>query len=182
MKKLISGGIFVFAFAVVALFSSSFASAQTTTTTPTTPTPAQIARCTLAQTRLTTLFTKVEASQKAQTAIFNGVSTKLDTYVDSAKANGFDTTALVKAQTDTKTKLTTYTEKATAYTAALTAAKAINCQTAEATFAPSIVTVRAALLATRLASLDAKKTYKESVVPALKAYAAWLTEQAKVTE
>lgn len=169
MKKLISLGVLVIAVTVSVVIGSSYAQAEEIR-----PTQAQ---CTTAQERLTARITRVEAAKTAQTKVYTGLQTKLETLVSSATQNEYDTTALVAAQEAFTAKIAVYTEKTAAYSSALLAVKNAACSTTNTEFVKAVTDARTALAAARTATNDVRAAFRGAVITELKNYATWLKEQ-----
>lgn len=185
MKKLIISSTFVFALVLSAIFSGGFVSAQTTTDT-TSGEKSTARRCTVAHPRLQERVTRITTLKTKQQTTYTTVSDRVQKIVTSASDNGYDTAALLSANSNLVTKIRTYTEKVEAYNTALKATATAACATTpgDGEYATSLLAARTALIEARTASADVRSTFKNEVVPALKDYAAWLKDKAttKTTE
>ena len=168
MKKTIT--LIVLA-AVVAITGLSFGPTVNAVSTVT------AARCTVASARLDTQIAKVAAATTTQTAAYAKVKTTVDNLVTSAKAAGYDTTAMVAASVAVQAKVTVYTTAATTYSADLASTKALSCGDSDGAFTTSLTTARTDLVAVRTAAVDVRTAVKDSVIPALNGYVAWLKVQ-----
>jgi hypothetical protein len=135
------------------------------------------ARCTVANARLDTRITKVSTATAAHTAAYTKVQTTLDGLITSAKAAGYDTTPMDAASAALQAKITTYTTAAAAYSSDLTATKGLSCGDSDGTFTTSLTTARTDLAAVRTAAVDVRTNVKDTVIPALNGYIAWLKTQ-----
>lgn len=175
MKKLLTLGVLAIVLALSAIIVAPVTQAQSTTTLT-------AAQCAAAQARLTVRITKVEAVKTAHTSVYTQIQTKLATIVDNATEKGYDTTALAKASADLTTKITAYTDKSAAYSAALLAAKDTACTSTNAEFIAAIAKARIALAEARVATLEVRSTIRGDVKNELKAYGTWLKENATTEE
>lgn len=175
MKKILTGGLVLLALTATSLFPLSSVYAQTVAS--------ESARCKIATSRLDLRITNVEKVKTTQSALYNETKSKVDTFVTSATDAGYDVAKLTTARDSVKTKIDTYIEKATAYSAALTTAKSLTCGESDGAFTTAVASARTALVATRTAAIDVRTTFKQQVVPALNDYAAWLKlQKANTTE
>ncbi|MEO6109971.1 MAG: hypothetical protein ABIP50_03115 [Candidatus Saccharimonadales bacterium] len=187
VKKLVSIAAFVVLGLVVTLLAP-YASAQTTptegeTTPPTTTTEATpSARCTAIKKNLATRLTKVDIAKTAQVKVYEAEQTKIDTLLTTASTAGYDVTALTTAQGVVKAKITTFNDKATVYSTALTTAQNTECMSDETAMKKAVVDARTALVAVRTASQDVRVAFKDSVITALKDYIVWLKTQTNSRE
>ena len=178
MNKIITLSLTAIFVTLALIVTAPFTSAQTPTTEPTETTENdQSTRCNIAQARLNTRITQVDKAKVTQIATYTTLQGKLAKLLTSAEANSYDTTELLAAQTAVKAKVEVYTQKATGYANLLMSTKNLSCGESSGAFASSLVNARAALTETRTAALDARTTFKEKAIPALKAYATWLKTQ-----
>ena len=166
MKKVIHSGLIAIALVISGVAVASYPAGAVELT--------QAVRCNVAQARLTTRITKVDAIKATQAKVYTDIQTKVDGYVTSAKTAGYDTTALAKASADLKTTLDAYTTKADTLSKDLTAAKNLSCGTDNAPFVAAIVTTRTDLTSVRTATKDVRTSIQTLAIPALKDYATWL--------
>jgi len=180
VNKIITLSLTAILVTLALIVSAPLTSAQTPTTEPaetTTTESDQSTRCNIAQARLNTRITQVDKAKVTQAATYTTLQGKLAKLVASAETSGYDTAELLAAQTAVKAKVEVYTQKATAYANILMSTKNLSCGESSGAFASSLVNARAALTETRTAALDARTTFKEKAIPALKAYATWLQTQ-----
>jgi len=175
VKKILSLGILAIVFAMTAFVVAPATHAQTATA----PTAAQ---CAVGQTRLIARITKAEAVKTAHTNVYTNIQTRLATLVDNATRNAYDTATLETAVSNFDTKVTTYIDKSAAYSAALLAAKDTACTATNAEFITAVAAARAALVEARTATAEVRSAFRADVVKELKAYAAWLKENATTEE
>jgi hypothetical protein len=162
----------------VGIMSAPLANAQTTTPTE----KNQSIRCSIAQARLNTRITRVDAVKQTHTEKYTTLQTRFDALVTAAEETEYDTTALKAAQTAVTDKITSFTDAAGAYTAALLATKNLSCGESNSAFATSLLASREALIEARSASSDVRQTFREQALPALKDYATWLKDNTNIQD
>jgi hypothetical protein len=172
VKKTIRIGLIAAATIFAGIMAAPLASAQTTTPTERN----QLIRCSIAQARLNTRITRVDAIKQTHTEKYATLQTRFDALVAAAEETEYDTTALLAAQAAVADKIIVFTDAAGAYTTALLATKNLSCGESDGAFATSVLASREALIEARLASLDVRKTFREQAIPALKDYATWLKD------
>ncbi len=138
----------------------------------------QSARCTMAKDRLEQRVTRVETAITSRTEQYTALRSRVETLLTSATSAGYDVTALTAARDAVQADIATFTEKATAYTAALTAANGLACGDNDGAFVEGMVMARTALRELRAAMSDVATSLRSEAIPAIKDYAAWLRGQA----
>jgi hypothetical protein len=171
VKKTIRIGLIAAATVFAGIMAAPLVSAQTTPTER-----SQSVRCSIAQARLNTRITRVDAVKQTHTETYTALQTRFDAVVTAAGETEYDTVELEAAQAAITAKITTFTTAASAYTTALLATKNLSCGESDGAFATSVLASREALMEVRLASLDVRQTFREQAIPALKDYAAWLKD------
>lgn len=171
VKRIIIGGLLAVGL-VASIVAPAGVAAQTVTE----------ARCALAKQRLEVRLVEVAAAQKAHTETYTKLTTKAGELASSARAAGYDTTALEAANRSAETKISDFTTKATTYEAALEVAQQASCADEGATFATALAAARNNLTTVRTATTDVETVFNKDIIPALQGYAKWLKERAATTQ
>lgn len=175
MKKIISSSLLALTIALSGVITGAAVQAQTTTTTNTPSN--QTVRCSIAQSRLSARIESVETAKTTHLATYNELASKLDTIFETAEASGYITTELTSAKADVQAKTKLYEEKATAYSTSLSTTKELACGNSDTEFATALAASRKALTETRTANTEVKTAFKETVIPSLKNYITWFSEE-----
>ena len=176
VKKIISSTLVALAITLSTVIIGSSVNAQTPTD-PSTPSSTQTKRCTIAQGRLNTRISTLDATKTKQSQTYNELLTKFETRIDSAQKNGYDVTEMTKARDEAKAKIEAYTQKATTLNTSVMATKNLSCGESDSAFTTSLTSSRTVLADTKTAAAAVRSTYTEKIVTSLKAYATWLDEQ-----
>lgn len=167
----------VFTFTIAGLGVLSFITALSPLALAQTTQTVQEPRCTIGLARITTLLEGVVTTTEAHTKTYTQWQDTIAATITRAADRGFDTGTLEVAQSEIDSKVKTFTEKASSYTAALTTVQNTACGESEEAYTTALTTARTALAEVRTATTETKAAFIDKAKPALTTYANWLLEQ-----
>ena len=133
-------------------------------------------RCKQIATRLEERVAKTSEIKANHSERYERLIKRIDAVVASAQSRDYDTTSLTAAKEKVTTAIAAYELAVDAYIAQLGATSDLSCADNTATYGQAIVGSREALETVRSTSASVRTTFRQTVVPALKDYKAWLEE------
>lgn len=142
----------------------------------------QLNRCEALQTKLVTRAEKVQVSSERHAEIYTKLEARLQKVIDYATSVGYDTAALLAAQTSINEKIDAFTVAADEYSTALTEAKDVTCEDDATPYGEAIVDARDALRNLRESAKAVHTAFRSEAVPALTDFAKSVTDEDETEE
>jgi hypothetical protein len=137
----------------------------------------ETARCTLAKSRISERADRIQTFGSSRSVAYKNLQSRVEALVTHAETMGYDATAMKVAHEAAEADIATFTAKLEAYHEILATLSQAECGAGDGSFASTLSDARAALTEVRTASLAIRTTYREEVIPAVRAYATTLNER-----
>lgn len=133
-------------------------------------------RCERVQQSLESRTTRVSEAASNQTALYERLNERIANVIAGADTQGYPTEELRTAQAEVTQSITDFGLAVDTYTASLSESAEVSCAESTSAYAAAIAEARQNLQSVREAARDVRTTFRETVIPALQDFKAWLIE------
>ena len=131
-------------------------------------------RCEAIKQRLTAHIGRVNQATEQQVGVYERLNGRLDAVITRANEAGYDSFVLVEARDSIGAKIIAFSDASTEATAGMSAAADAACETDAAPYGTALSDARLSLQAVREASAEVRTTFRNTAIPALQDFVAWL--------